>query len=103
MVKIWITNNAGHHFEKALKFTDIPNDKTALKFLSRGTVNTFHTDRIRSDFEKKLKDFKEKDILLLCGANVLNAVAVKILAQKFKYFQILIFDGRTREYTKREL
>lgn len=102
-MKIYIVNDTGHHFENALKFSDAPNSGLAFKFLSKGTVNVFQIDRVMKSFEKELEPFKKDDMLLLCGANVLNAIAVKILTKKFGYFNILIFDGRTREYTKREL
>jgi len=103
MVRVYIVNDSGHDFNQALEYSDAPTSKQAFVFLSKGTINVFHVDRVKAQMKSKLDSFCQDDILLLCGAVALNAIAVKLLSEKFKWFHVLIFDGRTRKYTKREI
>ena len=99
--KIWVVNSAGHDFTPALKYTTLPKDK-AFIFLTQGSENIFQADRVKSELRQKLLDFKESDILLICGSNVLNIQVVLIVLEKFRNVDVLLYDGRTKEYTIRQ-
>jgi len=98
--RIFIVNNSGHDFLPALKYTSLKKED-AFIFLTVGSENIFQADRVKAELRSKLIDFLEDDILLLCGSIVLNLQAVLVLLERFKYIDVLLYDGRTREYTIR--
>jgi hypothetical protein len=100
--KIFIVNDGGHDFAPALKYTDLPKEEAFVK-VTTDSPNIFQLDRIRKEIRNVLEAFAEDDILLYCGAIALNVEAGNYLLQKFDVVNVLMYDGRTGEYTMRQL
>ncbi len=94
--KIYMVNCQEQHMH------GIRNIKNLTK-LSEGKVNAFSTTRIAEKFRRILENSTEQDYLLLSGYVTLNVIAACIMTLKHDRLNLLIFDARKREYTKRTI
>lgn len=101
--KIFIANDGGHNYAPAQEHTALPLEK-ALVPLSKGIVNIFDTDRIQQDMANTLGEkFKEGDLLLLSGSNMLNVIAAVLVLEMFGRVDVLLFNHLAKKYVRREI
>lgn len=88
MKKVFVVNRSSHNFQKAEKFGK-------LFFMSEGRMNRFSTNDMIRRFKEALNDSSEKDYLLLCSLNVMNAIACAVFAHKHGTLNLLLYkDGK---------
>ena len=88
MKKVFIVNKSSHNFQRAEKFGE-------LFFMSEGRMNRFSTNDMIRKFKEALNDSNEKDYLLLCSLNVMNAIACAVFAHKHGTLNLLLYkDGK---------
>lgn len=87
MPTVYITNKGAHNFDPAKKFGNI-------KYLSKGSMNRYSTNRMYRVFLEALEGSKEEDYLLPTGLSTMNLIAAVIFALKHKRLNLLLFkDG----------
>lgn len=92
---IWIVNEAGHEYDKALEL--IPG--AILNFLSIGSINPLAFDRMMDTFAQGVvKYVKPGDYLLISGTPPANAVVFLLWILHFDECQILLWDAKLRKY-----
>jgi len=100
--KIFIVNNAGHNFENAFDYTDLPRKKAEVN-MTEGCQDIFDTDRLIYTIKERLEDSLRGDYILLSGSSVLNVIAVVIQLQKFREANLLIYHVKERRYVLRTI
>ena len=92
---IWIVNEAGHNYEKALDL--IPNGE--LKPLTLGDVNPLRVDRLSQNLARGIARYvRESDYMLISGTPVLNAIALTLWMIQHRSCKLLQWNAKLREY-----
>jgi len=92
---IWIVNEAGHEYDKALEL--VPD--ATLSFLSIGNINPLAFDRMIDTFAQGIiKYVKPGDYLLISGTPPANAVVLLLWFLHFDECQILLWNAKLRQY-----
>ena len=107
-MKVYITNESGHNFDKALKclFKDTAFE---IVYITHGTVHVFSTERVLDELKKKLLDYNPAlDYIVLSGSSFIN-VMVSMLAinstkqhVKNRVINLLVYNSKTKKYIPRE-
>ena len=96
MGDVYVVNHSGHNIRNAKRYGNI-------RLLSEGRVNIFATDRITAEFNFALGDFGEDDYILLCGAPILNVLAVVCALKKTPVVRVLVYNAKTATYDVRKI
>lgn len=92
---IWIINEAGHPYEKALEL--VPGAE--LKPLTLGDINPLKVDRLNWHIARGVARFaKADDYLLISGSPIINAMAVLLWVIWFGQARILQWNAKFRNY-----
>lgn len=92
---IWVANEAGHSYEKALDI--VP--EADIKPLTLGNINPLNFDRLSYHIARGVTHFvKRDDYLLISGTPVVNAVAMHIWLLHFGRIKLLQWNAKRREY-----
>ena len=75
MTTVYVVNKSSHDYSKASKFGH-------LKFMTEGRFNRFATNDMIRKFNGAMRNSTDKDYILLCSLNVMNALACSIFAHK---------------------
>ena len=92
MPKVYIVNKSTHDFSGAEKFGQ-------LIYMTEGRMNRFSTNDMMRKFGDAMRNSGEKDYILLCSLNVMNAVACSIFARKHGTLNLLLY--KSGEYVER--
>lgn len=92
---IWIVNEAGHNYSKALDL--IPSGE--LKPLTLGDINPLRIDRLTQNLARGIARYVSKsDYMLISGTPVLNAIALTLWLLQHNSCKILQWNAKQREY-----
>lgn len=95
MATIWIANEAGHPYQKALDL--IPD--AALRPLTLDNVNPLRVDRLTSHLARGIGSYaKEEDYLLISGTPMINALCLAIWLEKFDFCRVIQWNAAQRKY-----
>lgn len=95
---IWIVNDAGHNYEKALEL--IPNGE--LRPFTVGNVNTLYIDRMNYDLAKGMVTYADRDdYVIWCGRPGVNAMVTTLWMLQFGQIKILQWNAKFRKYELR--
>lgn len=89
--RVWITNYAGHDYEKAKPFGE-------LKYLTKGFIDFKSLDRIKFLVAQEIADSSPDDYLLLSGTSLVCAIASVLFYALHGRVNILNFDKNTDSY-----
>jgi len=92
---IWIVNEAGHNYDKALEV--VPDAR--LSFLSTGNINPLAFDRMIDTFAQGvIKYVKPEDYLLISGTPPANAVVFLLWIMHFEECKVLLWNAKLQKY-----
>ena len=92
---IWIVNQAGHNYKKALEL--IPEAR--ISFLSTGNINPLHFDRMIDTFAQGIIRYvMPGDYLLISGTPPANAIAMLLWMMHFGECKLLLWNAKLRKY-----
>lgn len=92
---IWVVNEAGHDYSKALDL--LPDAE--LKPLTLGDVNPLQLDRLAYHVSRGIVRYSShEDYVLISGTPALNAIVVTLWILHHGKINILQWDARRREY-----
>ena len=92
---IWIINEAGHDYDKAL---DLIEDAD-LRPLTLGNINPLRVDRLTATLARGITRFvKKEDYALIAGTPVLNAIAITLWILHHGECNILQWNAKNKEY-----
>ena len=84
---VYITNKSSHNFEPARVYGP-------LRYLSKGSMNRYATNRMYRTFVEALEGSQADDYLLPTGLSTMNLIAAVIFALKHQRLNLLLFkDG----------
>ena len=93
---VWIANEAGHPYHKV---ADAVKGEVIIRSLTVGKVNPLRPDRLAWDMAQGIAKFvKPRDILLISGSPVVNAMAMTLWIQMHSTVRLALWDAVKREY-----
>ena len=98
MPTVWVINKAAHDFSAAERFG-------VLRYLSKGVISKYATNRIFRQFNEELSKASKEDYILLTSLTVMNVIACCIFVMKFKRLNILLlkddnYQARTLDFSE---
>lgn len=97
MTNFFIVNEHYHDFS-ALERPDIN-----LVSLTKGPVNIFHNERLKAEMLQRMKDSNicESDFVVVCGAGILNALAVLAMKEIVGVVNVALYNHHDKKYHMR--
>lgn len=95
---IWVTNYYDQNIDSC---RDHLHPKGSIQYLVEGRINIFDTDYLIKMIERKLRQYKPEDALLLIGNIVINSLAVTAVVRKFGSARLLIYNANDNTYAQR--
>ena len=93
---VWIVNEAGHPYHK---IEDTVKGKVIITPLTIGKVNPLRPDRIAWEMARSIAKLStSRDILLISGSPVVNAIALTLWLQMHQTCRLALWDAVNREY-----
>jgi len=94
MKKVFIVNKSPHDFSKARKYGE-------LVYLSEGSVNRYNVNHMARRLNEALSKSSSDDYIVLCGLNVMNAVACAMFSAMHKKLNLLLY--KRGDYVERNI
>ena len=97
---IWVVNEAGHEYEKALKVVE----NAQLRPLTIGSVNPLYLDRLNYNLALGIAKYAQAgDYLLISGTPAVNAMAVTLWLLRFGEVHLLQWNAKHDRYEKSKI
>lgn len=90
MSKVFVTNYAGHNYDKAKDFGEPVN-------ITVGSVNLRSLDRVKLDIAQAIAESDPEDWLLLSGIQIIAVIASTLWLHKHKKCKMLIWERNETE------
>jgi hypothetical protein len=91
---IWIVNDSGHPFEKAL---DLIPEGTLRRF-TVGSVNPLRLDRLNFGLAEGVAYAKESDYIIVSGTPMISTMVAVLWFLRFNEARFLQWNAKKREY-----
>lgn len=94
--EVYVCNYHGHNIYLAENYGK-------MNVLTEGRINPFSTDRLGHEIATKMRDYTDKDYILLSGSPVVVALVSLVAAEKADEITYLIWNAKVGNYEVRKI